>query len=382
MIPGAPPPALPRWTVLAYLDGDNELREHATENLLELGRAGSGDGVQVAASLHRGDRRWTLRNLGFKLSRLFRRKPQPVVQPDWRGQKFFVVDPAGVREVPGPAPGRPSDGRTLEDFLVWGMRTFPAERTLVVLSDHGEGHRGMLMDSAGRSMPLPELRETLERVRSQVGRGVDVLALEACGMGQFEVARELSGVADFLVASPDSLWGGAFRHDRIVEALRSGAPDARAAAVAVVEAARQVREDVPELAAVDLHRTAGLQASLDVLAEALRTTDTADTVIERVVYAAPSYGQTHLGRTRPSREFVDLKGFAQGLLAETRVVDEDLRQAARDVLQRLEEAVIARVGGDESGGLSLYLPTAGGPERAYRELLSSQQGSWDEYLSS
>ncbi|MGQ9588053.1 MAG: clostripain-related cysteine peptidase [Thermoplasmata archaeon] len=97
-----------------------------------------------------------------------------------------------------------SDPQVLEKFVVWGMQNYPAEKTMLIVQDHGYGWRGVCQDETNGDvlMPIDGLAKALKDARPQVNdRGVDLLAFDACSMATIEVVYELRGAVPYLVAS-------------------------------------------------------------------------------------------------------------------------------------------------------------------------------------
>jgi hypothetical protein len=93
-----------------------------------------------------------------------------------------------------------------------------AERNLLIISDHGNGWfpgrtaRSVAIDDShgGHAIGTEELRLAL------AGRDLDVIAFDACNMGQMEVAWVLRDCAEYMVASPGR-GGGGFHYTWQVE---------------------------------------------------------------------------------------------------------------------------------------------------------------------
>jgi len=232
-------PTAPRkeWTVLYYLNGDNDLREHVSQDLVELHHGKSPDNANVVATLFRGDPKWSWKSL-------LQKELPPAVTPDWRGRKTYEIGPDGAVEVDGPTQGRAGHAETLRDFLVWGMERYPARHYMVVVAGHGKGPEGLLQDHTGKWMPVEDFAAALKETGP-----IDVLALQACSMAHREVVEELRGAADFLVASPTKLYGSAYPHDRLGELLAGRTPQQVAAGLG---RAADLGPGVPSATAVDL----------------------------------------------------------------------------------------------------------------------------------
>lgn len=96
-----------------------------------------------------------------------------------------------------------SDPATLEQFVVWGEKNYPAKKNMVLISDHGYGWRGICQDESNGDtlMPNDGIARALRNSASATGKSVDMLAFDACNMGSLEAAYEMRGAARYVVAS-------------------------------------------------------------------------------------------------------------------------------------------------------------------------------------
>ncbi len=96
-----------------------------------------------------------------------------------------------------------SDPATLEKFVVWGEQNYPAKKNIVLISDHGYGWRGVCQDETNGDTLMPNhgIAVALKNAQIETGKGVDILAFDACNMGSLEAAYEMRGAARYLVAS-------------------------------------------------------------------------------------------------------------------------------------------------------------------------------------
>ncbi len=97
-----------------------------------------------------------------------------------------------------------SDPAVLKMFVNYGLDMYPSEKTLLVVQDHGYGWRGMCKDETNGSslMSVDGLANALLDVKNdRDGKGVDILAFDACSMSTIEVAYEFRDAVSYLVAS-------------------------------------------------------------------------------------------------------------------------------------------------------------------------------------
>ena len=126
------------WTILIYMAADNDLEPFAIRDLHEMAEAGSSKSVVIAAQVDR--------SADFK----------PFGIPglgDWVGASRIVQVDGRWHRVADLGDTDMSSGAEFEDFITWGLKNFPAERTALLLWDHGFGWKGFAVDSAS-STPM------------------------------------------------------------------------------------------------------------------------------------------------------------------------------------------------------------------------------------
>jgi hypothetical protein len=113
-----------------------------------------------------------------------------------------------------------ADGDSLVDFVTWAMSTYPADRYVLLLSDHGMGWPGGWSDpSPGGNdtsraplasalnedfLFLAEIDQALSEIQDQTGIDkLDIIGLDACLMSQMEVYAMLQPYAHLALASEE-----------------------------------------------------------------------------------------------------------------------------------------------------------------------------------
>ncbi|HET6495971.1 MAG TPA: clostripain-related cysteine peptidase, partial [Thermoleophilia bacterium] len=171
-----------QWTVMLYLDGENTDMQSDIliefQNMIAAG-VGSDAAVDVVAQFDRipGSDRfggWTEAN---------RFHVTPGMEPTEANAIADWGDGRGGREVDM------ADPATLRDFVSWAAAEYPAERTALIIVDHGYGWKGLCIDetSLGATMSLKQLAAALQGLP----RTIDLLGLDACLMQSAEVGYEL-----------------------------------------------------------------------------------------------------------------------------------------------------------------------------------------------
>jgi hypothetical protein len=418
-----------KWTVMLYQDADDKVLEQDIYfDLNEAERAGSTDRVQIVAQMDRfrggfaGDGNWT----GAK--------------------RFYIakdedLNRVGSKQIADLGEVNMSDPKILIDFVTWAMKSYPADRYVLILSDHGMGWPGALTDpeparrinsqvpivgAVGNLMYLPLLDGALEEIRTETGlEKFELIGLDACLMGHIEVFDALAPHARYAVASqevePALGWAytGFLRElvrnpdlsgaelgklivssyieedQRIVddqaraEYMRQGSPMGSlfdSFGQPSSEELAQQMEDGVTLTAVDLAAIPDVIGRIDDFAAALA--DVAPSPVAR----AKSYAQpfTSIWGQQVPPSYVDLGNLAQ--LSKQFTKDADVARAADAVIGSVRSAVLAEKHGPKkpgATGISIYFPISqlyespvAGPQ-SYTAVARrfAEDSSWDDFLA-
>ncbi|MFN8442505.1 MAG: clostripain-related cysteine peptidase [Caldilineaceae bacterium] len=251
---------LAAWTVMVYLAGDNNLDAAGVDDLLEMKVVGSTPEVNVVAQFDRQSsvlqtRRFYLRQGGD-------------------------LDADVVAELGETNTGDPA---VLADFASWAITTYPAQRYMLVIWNHGSGwddsdiyaaarkeanvdivHRGMTVapadnvaqgtvalqqlrritsgrkrralfrstileairtraiafdDAAQDFLDNIELKRVLASIKKMAKEKIDLLGMDACMMNMLEVGYQLRSSASILVGSEEIEPGDGWPYDTILAQL-------------------------------------------------------------------------------------------------------------------------------------------------------------------
>jgi hypothetical protein len=343
-----------KWNVLVYMAADNSLAAAMYDNLTEMRTVGSTPSMHVSV-LFDGplltDSFFARLNAGAAL-----------------GDDIIVR----YTELHTNAPGTLTLALRLSAL-------FPAERHLVILSGHGRGWHGALLDDnlgmhyfqepgalsvlgeqaadsyARLSACQLEVQRQIEQAGPPPALHLDILALDACYTGSIEAVQFFASQADTLVVSEDQEPAEGYPYARLLGQLRDH-PDWSPAEVAAWlvgetkvfydEPARKRRVTQVALKSAALEPLAG---ALVEVVEAATYEDAAELAVVRTAVEQPW--------RFASTDTIDLKGFVAKLLAHPR---EAARAAARRFLERFDASVVsAATQGIEDGtnGLSIYAPS-------------------------
>jgi hypothetical protein len=406
------------WTILMYQDADDKvLEQDIYVDLNEAEQIGSSDNVQIVAQIDRfgggfsGDGNWA----GTR--RYFVRQDSDLTQVG-----SDLVEDLGEVNM--------ANGQTLVDFIVWGVQNYPADKYVLILSDHGMGWPGGWSDSTTRGggqsdLPisemmgdqifLNELGAALEQARSQTGIDqFEMVGMDACLMGHIEVMAALAPHARYAVLSQETEPALGWAYSSFLNQLQNnpgmdGAELGRVIVdsyiiddqrivddqarqelaggrfVSADAVARQIGKNIT-LTASDLGQVPALLEALNQFAYSLQSGD------QRSIAQARSYAQSFtsiFGREVPP-SYIDLGNFAE--LAARSSGQRSIGEASNALIDAIRQAVIAEKHGPQvSGatGISIYFPNsqlyrsqAAGP--ASYNIAADQfvtQSLWDEFLT-
>jgi Clostripain family len=386
------------WLVMLYQDADDQvLEQDIFVDLNEAERVGSSDRVTIVAQLDRyrgafqGDGDWSSA------------KRYLVTQDDnLNSIRSQVVEDLGEVNM--------ADGTTVVEFVTWALQSYPADRTVLILSDHGMGWPGGWSDPApdssdsgraplvsalrGDFLYLSEIDQALSEIRQQTGLDkLDIIGMDACLMSQLEVYASLEPHAHIGLASeevePSLGWAytGFLRElvdnpdmgvqematqvvssyvdqdQRIVddqarqEFLRQGSPMSgffSISSVSAAQLAQQIMRTVT-LTAVDLDALPELMLQFNNFVYVLQGEDQA------AVAKARGYAQSYTSvfGKQATASYIDLGHFVQLVAREANHTP--VSQAANILLEALDNTIVAEKHGSSkpgSTGIAIYFPNS------------------------
>jgi hypothetical protein len=417
-----------RWLVMLYQDADDQILEQDIYvDLNEAERAGSTDNVQVVAQIDRYQ-------AGYS------------GDGNWVGAKRFHVtrddnlNRVGSEQVADLGEVDMADPRTLVEFATWAIKTYPADKYALILSDHGMGWPGGWTDptASNRARPdvpiaealpnqmfLMEIDDALGQIRTNTGVDkLELLGLDACLMSGVEVLQALAPHARYAVASEEVEPSLGWAYTGFLSALQAnprmnGADLGKAIVGSYITGDQRIRDDqaraefarggsvgfgslfsaVPSadqlsqqlsqdvtLTAVDLNAWPTLMNALNNMAFQLQSAD------QRAVAQARTYAQsfTNVFGSSVPPAYIDLGNFVS--LLQSANPQGDLAAALDSVQQGIKAVVVAeKHGADKPGatGITFYFPNSllyrspvAGPA-SYTQVAArfAQSSVWDDFLA-
>ena len=248
-------------TLLVYMCGSN-LQEAGCYDIYEMGIAETGDEVNIVV-LAGGASEWAFDEIAGNTRNLI----------TIRDGEFESITDWGWASM--------GSGESLLEFLQYGLSEYPADRTAVILWDHGAGSEaGICFDDTTQEqdgLSLIEINDVLYDLNERLnGFHIDLFGCDACMMATYEMAAMLSYYdIDYFVASEELEPGLGWNYTSWLNAV-SKDPGMTTEALcgriidSYMEAGLEAApEDYLTMSAIDLRKMEGLQSAMEGLGAVL-----------------------------------------------------------------------------------------------------------------
>jgi hypothetical protein len=246
--------------------------------------------------------------------------------------------------------------QSLQKFITYVATNYPAQHYALVLDDHGGGFQGISYDSIRDDViSISGLKTAL----SKSGIHFDVIAFDACLMAMVEVAYQIRGYGDYMVASEEEGYVGAWNYQAVLRDLVNN-PQMSGRELAID--AVQKYSQSPVLQGV----TSGTDSAID-----LSQMNNVASAVSNFATLLTNDLRTYKNQVRTARSqtdsyyftkeyYVDLYDFAS-LIQNSGISDVNLKSASVKVMNAVKTAVIFEWHGtlhSHSHGLSIYFDTS------------------------
>lgn len=355
------------WTVLVFLNADNDLEPYGILNFNQMEKIGSTDNMKIVVQMDRSP--------GYDSS-----------NGNWTGTRRYLVtkdsDTSTMNSQMIEDMGEidMGDPDTLKEFISWGQENYPSTNYCLVIWNHGSGWRSTTSycpqltknvsfdDTSNSSIKTTDLPYALSGVPQQM----DVIAFDASLMQMLEVAYELRDSGRILVASEESPPGDGYVYDTWLKKL-AASPGMSATELGTVIAQEYVNSYVNRYAVtqsvIELSKLRDVAQAADEFAVAVTPHITTDAAALRTARRnAQSYAFDYY------KDLIDYASLVNQLIPDSAV------SAAYSKLQTsLASAVVFEQhtgdGVSRSHGLSIYVPEPGDYLSRYETLSFSRDFS-------
>ena len=188
------------WTLLVYLNGDNNLDSFGAVNIDQMEQVGSNDNLNIVVQ-------WASLGAGTT-KRVY-------------VQKFNETNTVSSPIIADIGKTDMGDYKSLIEFIRWGVQNYPAKHYIVDVWDHGAGwHSIQAMgagnkhtfhptdiswdDNSGNYITTEQLGQAMAEAAKIMGHKVDIYGSDACLMAMAEVANEMSDSVNLFVGSQET----------------------------------------------------------------------------------------------------------------------------------------------------------------------------------
>ncbi|MEM7032927.1 MAG: clostripain-related cysteine peptidase, partial [Chloroflexota bacterium] len=388
------------WTLLLYLNGDNDLEAIMFDIVDNIVSVGSSPRANVLALID--GYTFTTTYSGTVLYDLTRGHATPLnssVAASFSGTSVIT----GERNM--------GDGQTLIDFVKWGQRHYPSRHSMLSVVDHGGGwapsnqtigfgalpRRSWFVGNSGLSwdftsvisissaggtvtdfdyMDSREIYQAMADITDNGTDKLDVVFYDVCLMGLIEVGYQIKDFADYFVSSQNIGWAPLGPQGRYVQTIQNiqptTGPREMAELLVTSYAAGNPASGHPfTVSAIDLTKLTTVTTLVNEFGLALSQTlitESNITSLQEAYSATQKLDYDSDFQIEPEDGFVDLYDFA--LKSTERFTQGSVISAANNLLQSLDIAIVAEAhmsdrpwilenitwNLDNVHGVSIYLP--------------------------
>ncbi len=374
------------WTLMFYMDADNDLEAPQMRDLEEMMAVGSSENINiiVLADRHIGDdgRQYTNRAVGGL--------------KNWTTAKYLMIEKGKLREIDDWGEVNMGNPATLKRFLQTATEDFPAKRYGLVFGNHGEGWVGIVGDesASGDTLTTPELSPVFKEITANTGK-FELIGFDACLMANFEVAQAVAPFGKTMVASEELEPGNGWNYTPLMTAFaKNPQMDGFALGKIIVDTYRDFylgkdqgnRDKSVTLSMIDLQKVPQLEtaiSNLGVRNQSFLKSGGRNNFIKtsQARSKTEQFGQNEDGEG--GSHFYDIVDYAENLKREQ--PDAETVKAADAAIAAVKTAVVYKISGalhPRSSGLSIYFP----PEKenllgGYQLTPFSVSGKWLPFLA-
>ena len=343
-VPPSPvdPAAVKPWTLLIFLNGNNNLDDFGTQNVEAMKRANNPN-VNIVVQWASGGSQTVTRNL------VSYNHIETIETLNWSS-----TDMGSYLE--------------LQEFLLWGIQRYPAQHYFVDVWNHGNGWAPAISrdisvdDHTGNAISPQQLGAAIAAASQAIGRKIDVYGSDACLMAMIEVYAEMLDSVDYAVGSQELEPGEGWPY---YEWIQSWGATPRDVAVNLATLYTASTPNVT-LSVVDMSLLNSLVDAMGGLGAAIKTTPAGVVPIIEQAISMPAYPDN-----------VDIGSFVQGYNPNT--------PASQAVATALENCVIYTRGTGlytQFTGLNVWMPTQNDANllRVYKTLAFDQRTLWSQAI--
>ena len=371
-VTGVAPTENASWTVMVYIDGDNNLASAAVDDLNEMEGVVLPENVNVV----------TLTDLSgdYATSAGWTDTRRGEIAPDPNGYSSYGDAATLVSELNSLGELNTGDPTTLTNFIDWSTQNHAADNYALVIWDHGAGMRGIAWDDTDNHDHL-DMSEIKSSINSSVAfnstNKLDLVGFDACLMQTYEVGLELAPIADVMVASQELEPGDGWDYQAFLQSLANN-PYASAQTLGgyIVDSYDAWYNRPGEtLSSVDLNKYQAIDDAIGLFNNATQAASGSDwLVMDDAAESAWSSTRHNYGQMGEDR---DLGQFFKYI--SENCANNTLKTAAGSIVTAIEEAVIDNSSRQDLSGIQGGLLSSNANLWSGEGLIGKSGSAWGEF---
>jgi len=275
-------------TVLFYMAGDNNLSNCIYDNFNQIEKVGSTDKMNLVAQMDLGVYR---NSKGLNSYESFTTDPfnckRYLIKKDndTKSINSELLQDLGKTNMAHP--------KILSDFITYGIKKYPAEKYILIISDHGYAYSGICDDKTYDTwLKIDELKFALEDAKKKTGKKLDILGFDACYMANTETLYDMKNEADYIIASSETENGKGWNYEKMLKDLNDNIKtdtDQVKISSLIVDSNKN-NSAIKTLSVLDAKKTELLYSSLDELALSILNSPNEIKNIKKMILNVRRYG--------------------------------------------------------------------------------------------
>jgi len=271
-----------KWTVLVYMDGDNNLSRYSSKDIREMMASGSDGAMNIVV--------------------LWDNDPYQDVQGAANRHGYYYVEHGGVTLLKDTGEVNMGEPATARDFIAYAVKNFPAEHYLWIWWNHGGAvdraalMKGVCWDDTNGGDHLTEIeqKDVMLYFKEKAGKKIDIVGFDACLMATAEIAYQYKDAASYMVASEQTEPGDGWDYAFLSRIKADPSLTARSVAKHALSYyknyyAKQGEEDAT-MSVLYLANAGALGRSLGDFAAAARSSGTSTAIFRTLSKGLPMFG--------------------------------------------------------------------------------------------
>ncbi len=180
---------LPEWTILVFLNADNNLHFAGLDDIKEMERLKSSEKINIVVQFDGKD--------------------------ESDSKRLLVNGNSGTEVLEEMGEVDMGDWKNFRDFIIWGAGNYPAKKYFVIVWNHGSGWKQDLYtsfeikgisydDTSHNHISTTQLGRALKEAAQTLGKKIDIYGSDACLMGMIEVAWEIKDYTNIIIGSEET----------------------------------------------------------------------------------------------------------------------------------------------------------------------------------